>query len=262
MEERSNEFTIRDLIGIVIPKLWIVAIVSILVSAAVGIYSLMFDKDETYSTNVQFYVHFGATEANSIDIAKARQLVPVYISAYKSRSFGDNLLEEVKKSSYVKDNPKYANLSAAAFSSMFSFSLDEEVPIMNITVTHYDPNFALTVAEALTKLSYDFSVSEGGSEDSDAEVVLPIHDLVPHKAEFKIYQRAELPTVPNNDKNLVKSVVISFFAAAVLSLAAIVVFALLDVKVRDKKKIENVVNVPVLGVIPKYTTEKNERSGN
>ena len=74
MEERSNEFTIKDLIGIVVPKFWIVAIISILVSAVVGVCSSFFDKDESYSTTVQFYVHFGATEANSIDIAKARQL--------------------------------------------------------------------------------------------------------------------------------------------------------------------------------------------
>ena len=262
MEERSNEFTIKDLIGIVVPKFWIVAIISILVSAVVGVCSSFFDKDESYSTTVQFYVHFGATEANSIDIAKARQLVPVYISAYKSRSFGDNLLEEVKKSSYVKNNEKYSNLSGAVFSSMFSFSLDEEVPIMNITVTHSDPEFALTVAEALTKLSYDYSVYEGEEEDSDVEVTLPIHDLVPHKAEFKIYQRAELPTVPNNTDNTFKSVIIAFFASAVLTLAAIVTIALLDTTVHDRKKLESALSVPVLGVIPKYTTEKKERSCN
>lgn len=257
MEEKNNEFTIRDLINIIVPKLWIVAIVSVIVSVAVGIYSSYFVKD-TYSTTVQFYVHFGATEANSIELEKARQLVPVYISAYKSRAFGDELLTEVKKSSYVKDNEQYKKLEASTLLSMLSFSQDDKVPIMNITVTANDDDLVKTVAEALTSLSYDFSVEEGEDENVENDTVLPIHNLVPHKAEFQIYQRAaELPYAPNA-KNVERNVIISFFAAAIVTLAGIVTLALLDVTIRDRKKLENGVNIPVLGVIPKYESAKNE----
>ena len=257
MEEKSSEFTIRDLIDIIAPKLWIVAIVSVIVSVAVGIYSSFFVKD-TYSTTVQFYVHFGASEANSIELERAQKLVPVYISAYKSKAFGDELLTEVKKASYVKDNEQYAALDASTLLSMLSFSQDDKVPIMNITVTYYDDGLVKTVAEAITALSYDFSVEEGEEEDSENDTVLPIHKLVPHKAEFQIYQRAAaLPYAPNA-KNVERNIIISFFAAAIVTLAGIVTYALLDVTIRDRKKLENGANVPVLGVIPKYETAKNE----
>ena len=262
MEEKNNEFSIRDLIGMILPKLWIVAIVSVLVSVAVGIYSSFFVKD-TYSTTVQFYVHFGSSEANTIEIDKARQLVPVYISAYKSKSFGDDLLVEVNKSSYVKDNPSYKNLTASSLLSMLSFAQDDKVPIMYITVTSTDNNLALTVADALTSLSYDFKIDEddGSVDETQPEKELSIHTLVPHKAEFQIYQRASLPEIPN-EKNVEKSVVVSFFAAAVVTLACIVVYALLDVTIRDRRKLESGVDVPVLGVIPKHINAKNEEGKN
>jgi capsular polysaccharide biosynthesis protein len=60
-----------------------------------------------------------------------------------------------------------------------------------------------------------------------------------------------------NDKNLMRNTVIGFMVGVVLSMVAIYLYSVLDIVVRDKKKLEDNLDLPVLGVIPRYEAERN-----
>ncbi len=254
MEEKNNEFTIRDIFDIIIPRIWIIALLSVVVAAVVGVYSTFMVKD-TYSTSAQFYVYFEGSNSAS-DISRAQSLVPIYKEAYKSKSFGEILLINVQKTEYVKNNPKYENLTAKRLLAMLSFSQDTDLPIFDVIVTDYDQELAKTVANEIVALSVDLYESETGITSVD----LPIHDLVPHKAKFTIYQSPSSDTLLPNDKNVTKNAIISGFATAVLSTLAVIVFSMFDVTIRDKKKLENGTNIPLLGVIPRSELSKTKQS--
>ena len=60
-----------------------------------------------------------------------------------------------------------------------------------------------------------------------------------------------------NDKNLARNTVIGFLVGVVISMVAIYLYSILDVVVRDKKRLEDNLDVPVLGVIPRIEVDKN-----
>ena len=191
-------------------------------------------------------MHTGS--ATNSDLTFSKSLVPVYIAAYESDNFCNELRNEI-----ISQKPQYSNkVSNSALKGMLSFSQDGAVPIFDVKVTSQDKNLALTVAEAVVKLSH--------SEDPTE---LPaINSYVPHSsADLELYRTPILPSTPN-DKNVARNAVIGFFAAAVVATAGVVVAGLLDVTIRDKKKLESHLDVPVLGVIPRNEVGKVETKKN
>ena len=236
MEERNSEFTLKDLIDIIIPRVWIVAVISVIAALAVGIYSSVFVKD-TYSTKLEYYVNASGT--SSANLTASKDLVPVLINAYKSDIFC------IALSSKLGEISDYDNVSAASLKGMLSFSQNTDVPLFSIIVTSADPNLAFEVKEAIHKLSFI---------DSDNSIQVPeeLKDLVPHTFVLQPYANPQEAPQNANDKNTMRNALVAFVAAAAVSLVCIVLYAFIDPTVRDRKKLENGVSVPVLGVIPKY----------
>ena len=63
-----------------------------------------------------------------------------------------------------------------------------------------------------------------------------------------------------NGKPITKKAVIGFAIGAVISAAAVWVFSALDVVVRNKKKIEDYFEIPVIAVIPMKKSKEAEES--
>ena len=170
MEEKNVEFTLSDLLDIVVPKLWIIALISVLVSAAFGAYSHFFVED-TYTSSVEFYLYSGSPDSPSL--SEAQKLVPVYTKAYKSDTFCKKLKEKVSQ-----EYPDYSNYSEGALKGMMSFSEDSSVAVFDIVVTSSDPNLSAAVAQCILELSY--------APDSPERPL--IQSLVPHSAELALYR--------------------------------------------------------------------------
>ena len=77
MKKQHDEISFKDLLNIFLPKLWLIAIISVVCSAVLGLYSA-FIKDETYTSYSTMYVYKSATAANTSDIAVAQEMVSIY----------------------------------------------------------------------------------------------------------------------------------------------------------------------------------------
>ena len=233
MEEKNVEFTLRDLLDIIVPKLWLVCIVAILFGAASYFYNKLYVKD-TYSSTIEFYLY---TEVDDTKInSDAKTIVAVYSRAYKSDVFINNLKEKL-----AKEYPAYANVSTGSLKGMISIVQDSTVSVFDINVTSGDPVLSAAVAQCILDLSY--------AKDSNEKPLISI--LVPHTTQLALYKTPYQATAPNS-RNLTRNSALAFIAGAFITTCAIIAISLLDVTVHDKKKLENGLTVPVLGVIPKY----------
>ena len=64
---------------------------------------------------------------------------------------------------------------------------------------------------------------------------------------------------PKDSKGTIKNAVIGFAIAFVLSVAGVWIYAALDVTVRDKKKLEDHFDIPVIGLIPAASSNTSEK---
>ena len=236
MEEKNTEFTLRDLIDIIIPKAWIVALISVIVAMVTGVYSAFFVKN-TYSTTLEFNV-----TASSTSVSK--ELVPVFFSAYKSEIFCSAISGE------LENNSNYKNVKASQIQGMLSFNQSSSVPVFTITITSTDKNLAHSVKNAIYALSYD---------DPTGDIPATLKSLIPNSSvKLQPYSDSESAPRLNNDKNVLKKTVLAFGVAMVVSLAGVVVYALIDPTVRDRKKAESCINAPLIGAIPRCELKEQE----
>ena len=234
MEEKNVEFTLRDLLDLIIPKLWLVCIVAILFGAVSYFYNTFYVSD-TYSSSLQFYLY--TTEDEKEQISSDSQTITIVCSkAYKSDVFINNLKDKL-----AKEYPAYANVSAAAIKNMISISLDAKVSVFDVIVTSGDPVLSAAVAQCILDLSYS-------PDNSEKPLIMA---LVPHTAHLLLYKAPVQPTAPNS-RNIMRNVALAVIVGAFVTVCAIIAISLLDVVVHDKKKLENGLNVPVLAVITKY----------
>ena len=75
MEEKNVEFTLRDLLDIIVPKLWLVCIVAILFGAVSYFYNTFYVSD-SYSSSLQFYLY--TTEDENEQISSDSQTIPSF----------------------------------------------------------------------------------------------------------------------------------------------------------------------------------------
>ena len=243
MEEKNVEFTLRDLLDIILPKLWLICIVAIIFGAASYFYNKLYVKD-TYSSTIEFYLY---TDVDDTKInSDAKTIVAVYSKAYKSDVFIKNL-----KNNLAKEYPAYANISDGSLKSMISIVQDGTISVFDIVVTSGDPELSKAVAQCVLALSY--------AKDSNEKLL--INDLVPHSAQLQLYNSPKTPTAPNS-RNTTRNTAIAVMAGAILTTAAVVAISLLDATVRDKRKLVIGLNVPVLGVVPKYEAVSKKEGEN
>ena len=234
MEEKNVEFTLRDLLDIIVPKLWLACIVAILFGTVSYFYNTFYVTD-SYSSSLQFYLY--TTEDENEQISSDSQTITIVCSkAYKSDVFINNLQKNL-----VKDYPEYENVTAGSLKNMISISIDSKVSVFDVVVTSGDPVLSAAVAECILDLSY--------SEDPAVKPL--IMALVPHTAHLLLYKAPVQATAPNS-RNVMRNVALAAIVGAFVTVCAVVAISLLDVIVRDKKKLENGLTVPVLGVVPRY----------
>ena len=223
MKKNKDEITIKDLADIFLPKLWLVLIVAVVFSAAFGLYSALCVKD-TYTSSSTMYVYRTSSSTTSADMTTAEEMVEVY----KVILMSDDLLNKI-----VNELPeKYDSLglSAGYLRSVISLSSLGR-GTFRISITTLDPEFSYDLARCV----HDLATAEMLS--------------IPNALMIHTIQEAKRPTAPNG-KNEISNAAIGFVIGAVLALIVIWVIHALDVVIRNKKRIEDDFDLPVLGVIP------------
>ena len=225
MQKRNEEITFKDLLGIFIPKLWIIAIVATLFGAIMGVYTSVM-KNDTYTSSSTMYANRDtSTVVTPNDMIVAENMTEIYKSVLTSH----DVLSQVIKS--LPEQYSDYNISIAFLRSAISFSTQGN-GIFKISVTTGDAKLSFALAECIEDMA-------------PAEIM----HRVPNALPATIIESPRIASAPN-DKGVFKSIIIGFLVGAALSVAVVWVVAIFDVVIRDKKKIEDNFNFPVLAVIP------------
>lgn len=230
--KQKKERSLKDFIDMLLPKAWLLAVIAILAAAVAFVFS--YTRQDTYTSSARFLVKYSNDkELNpsiySNDIAQNK------ITNYAVVVDGVGFREDVVK--MAEEDYGY-KIDEVQFKSMFSFTTSSEAPVFTIHVTHTDPVVASNLA-TVVKECVRAKIEEMEGEDG---LVVEV-------------DRPSMPEHPNS-KNEVRNALIAFLAGLIVSSGVVLIIALSDVTVRDKKKLEDSYDIPILGVIPFHEVER------
>jgi capsular polysaccharide biosynthesis protein len=226
MKNKREEISFKDIIDVLLPKIWIIAIVAIVFGAFSFVYS-SFIKNDTYTSSGIIYVYSDSDKnATTGDLDVAKGMVEVYKVYLRSDKFLSYVVAN------LNDKHDYT-LTTSDIKGMVSISQEGEVEIFNISITTTDQRLAYNIAQEVVTL-------------------LPerIENDIPNGLAVTIIDPPKLGGL--NSKNEIRNTFIGVIAGALISMVVIWVYSIFDVKIRSVKKLEDNFDIPVLGIIPKY----------
>ncbi len=232
MIKKSKETTFKDILEIFLPKLWLMILVAAMLAALVSVYCV-FVKAETYTSSSIVYVYnerTNSTTTSTNDLQAAEQMVSVYNIAIKSEKFLKLVIANSESLS------KY-QLSPAAIKSMISISQVDETAVFKVSITSTNPTLAYDIAVAITSGIEAHIQGESG--------------LVKNALLSSVLEDPSVPTAPNG-KGTVTKAIIAFAVGFIITALIVWARSFFDVIIRSTKKIEDNLDVPILGVIPRH----------
>ena len=233
MKKQNDEINLKDLIGIFVPKMWLILVVSILLSAVLGVYALFLQQD-SYTSKASIMVSkSNSTSINASDIDLSSMVIENLEAVIFSTKFMGIVGEDIAVKYGYPLTAKYLN-------SVVKLSPNGKTATFDITVTTDNAEKSWAIAEAVTEHIMGKTLFN----------ILPANFGV---ITMSRYEDPELGT--KNDKGVLTNLLIGFLVGAVVSMVVIYVMTIFDVVIHDRKKLEDNFDLPVLGVIPRYDIE-------
>lgn len=236
----NDEITIKGLIDIFLPKMWLIVVIGVLFAGAFGVYS-KFIKDDTYTSTAKFIMVKVPTKysnedtntaqntgINANEITAMQSLIEMAEQVMKTDDFLLTVKDEL-----VKRNEEYSEYSVADLRSMLSISLDGEGTVFDLKCVSGSSQISFDVTEVV------YLTLPAVIKDVFDSYAIIIKDI----------QTPSEALAPNS-KNTTRNTIIGFLAGVLLGMVAVFVVSKLDVVIRTKEKIESSFDIPVIGVIP------------
>ena len=227
MDERNETvIDLQRLVGAVLNKIWLVALVPI-VCAIVTFLGTFYFITPLYSASSMFYVNnsnfsLGDTSLSisSSDITASKNLVNSYIVILKTRETLNDVID------YAGVDISYSQLSG-----MITASSVSSTEIFRVTVTGPNPEEATKLANAI-------------------EYILPnrIKNIV-EGTSAKVVDSAIVPKSPSSP-DYVDNTIIGFLVGLVAVVAVIVLKEIFDIKIRTEEDITLTCDHPILAAVP------------
>ena len=233
--EKAVEIDLKELFGACLRRIWLIIISTVVAAAVVYIYTALF-VTPMYRTEATFYVNNSiiagdSQKISSSDLATAQRLVLTCTNIIKS----DTVLEKVAEHTEL-------DLTAAQLRSMIGASDIDETEMFRVQVQHKDPVQAAKIANAIADVA----------PQEIANIIVG--------STTKVVDRAKIPTSPCSP-NKTTNTVLGAMAGLVLSVAVVVVTALLDVRIKSEDDLTDICDIPVLGVIPEFADDSKSGFG-
>ena len=221
-QNQEMEIDLQRLFHALLKKAWLIGIVSVLCAAIFLVGTVAFITPK-YQSSIMIYVNNrpGTTDGlSSSDITASRNLVKSYLVILDTK---ETLQQVADKSGLGYTYKEIRN--------MISAEAVDSTEIIEITVTHENPEEAALIANTLADILPDqiTSIIDGTSP--------------------KIVETAEVAThhsSPSKTKNTILGFLVGFFAVAVF----VVLHEIFDVTIRSEEDITSRTKLPVLAAVP------------
>ncbi|HWQ80041.1 MAG TPA: Wzz/FepE/Etk N-terminal domain-containing protein [Anaerovoracaceae bacterium] len=229
--ELEVEYSLSDIISILMKRLWII-LLCIAVGTAGTFLISQFLLQKQYTASVQMYVSpnkENPTAVGSIsELTYAQAVVDTYIEILKTTSFLDSVAASVKLGITGEDLKQMIRITAV-----------NNTEIFEIEVEYTDPKDALLIADTISELAPRKII-----EIKDADAV-------------RVVDPARLPNGPSSP-NVLLNTAIGALLSLVLAVLAVFLLEMLDRRVKDEDDLIRNYQVPILGVIPKFDDQEEK----
>lgn len=239
-EKISKDYYVVDLahiVKVVWKRIWVVAVVSVLV-AALGFSLAAFVITPTYSSSIMLYVNNSSFNVgdlgfsiSSSELTAAQSLAKTYTVLLKNRTTLNRLIDETGVEYTWED--LYDMIESAPVN---------ETEVMRVTVTCTDPNEAKTIANGIAKVLPQriSEIVEGASMEVVDSAIADMEKVAP---------------------SITMYTVVGFILGALLSVAVLIVTALMDNTVHDDEYVIKTYQYPILAKIPDLLDSGTKKYG-
>ena len=238
MAKKKNETTIKDIIDVFLPKLWIMLLVGAILAIGVFAYSALLKQDE-YTSSLRVYVYNDKSSSGSLsatEIQAAQEMVDIYKIAMR----GDVFLGYVA-GSYATATGETLGVAEAA--GYISIQQVDDDAAFDVIVTTTDPEKSYAIAQTVR---------------DEIETHLQ-GNIIKNSLGASIVDEPQLASSPNG-KNEVRNAIIAFLIGVVITAAVVWIYSSFDVVIRSAKKIEDNFDIPILGIIPRHEIASSEEA--
>ncbi len=217
-----EEIDLRKLIGILLHRWWII-VVAFVLSALLAFIVSYFVIEPVYSAKATLYVYNRDQRDSNIttsDISVSKTLVNTYIIILKSDAVLENVAREV--------NYGY---SAAQIREMISANAINNTEVFELVVNNTNPKHAEVIAN---------TIIEVGS----SEII-----RVVQAGKVEVIDYASLPTKPSSP-NIRNNTVIGAVLGVMLAIGGVLLFEMLDTRIKNEEDLTTNYKYPIIGVIP------------
>ena len=167
------------------------------------------------------------------------------VNVYKIAITGEKFLLKVCADEHFADY----QLTTARVKSMLTIQQVDETGVFRISVTSGDKQLSYDVANVIT--------------DGIAQHIQGENGIIKNALQSSVFEDPSLATSANS-KNTVRNAILAFVIGFVLAALAVWIHSAFDVVIRNSKKIEDNLDIPILGIIPRHeisaTEEKNKNA--
>lgn len=229
--EMEIEYSLSDIISILLKRLWIIVLCVAVGTAGTFLIS-QFLIEKQYTASVQMYVSPNKENPSAIgsisELNYAQAVVDTYIEILKTTSFLDSVAKSVKLGLNGEELKKRIQITAV-----------NNTEIFEIKVEYPDPENALLIANTISELAPRKII-----EIKDADAV-------------RVVDPARLPGAPSSP-NVLLNTVIGALLSMVVSVLAVFLLEMLDRRVKDEDDLTRNYQIPILGTIPKFDEHDKE----
>ena len=223
--DNAIELNLRELMAVIVRKLWLIVLSAVLVGALAFVYTAKF-VTPMYETSVSLYVNntiYGEKDGiTSNDLSTSQKLVATYMQVIKSTSF-------LEKVSAAVDN----KVTALEISEALTTKSLSGTEMLSVTISNSDPVLAADIANTIANL---------------VPVEVP---KIADGSSARVVDYAKVPTSPYSP-SYAKNITLGACIGAMLVIIVLVIQVMMDLHIKGEEDLKLYSDAPVLGHIPHY----------
>ena len=225
------ELGLQDFLKFLAKRIWIILLCGLLLGSSTLLYSTSVLKPE-YEASVSIYVNNASGQEggriSSSDLQVAMRLVATYINIIQS----DTVLDKVIETCGV-------NLDASQLREMISAKSIGETEMFRVTVRSHNPQMSMDLANVI------------------AEIAPGVINQFIVGSTTQVIDWAKLPKSPCGP-NYTLNTMLGAMIGIVLAVIGLVIYMLVDTRIKGEEDIAKICTIPVMGVIPNLSTDSKK----
>ncbi len=234
MKKQNGEITIKDIFNIFLPKLWFIILIACVCAAILGTLTSM--KKDSFTSSSTFSMgktplensDSSNTGINAAEIEAMRNMIESSVYILRSETFCKSVHNDL-----VAKYDEFDSVRVSDIQSMLSVTLLGEATFFTIQAKSANPE----LSHAVACIVYE-------------KFPTAYMDRFDYAINIEGLDYPGIPSSPDS-KNVVRNSILGFVAGALVSALLVFIIVKFDVVIRTREKIEENLNLPILGVIPR-----------